>query len=124
VKFLIDMALSPELVEWLVRRGHVAVHAFKVGLGEASDSTILEYAHNEQRVIITADLDYPRLLALVGADGPGLILFRGGNYSEQEVLEHLGRMFETISEEEIINSVVVIEKNRIRKRRLPLKVNT
>ena len=32
--------------------------------------------------VITADLDFPRLLARPGSTGPGLILLRGGNYSE------------------------------------------
>ncbi|MBI5166923.1 MAG: DUF5615 family PIN-like protein, partial [candidate division NC10 bacterium] len=55
---LIDMPLSPELAVWLVRQGHDAVHALEVGLDRASDAAILERARNEQRVLVTADLDY------------------------------------------------------------------
>lgn len=72
-------------------------------------------------MLVTADLDYPRLLALAKAEGPGLILFRGGNYSEQEALERITRVLETIPNEELPNSIVVIEKGRIRRRRLPLE---
>ena len=121
MKFLIDMPLSPELAIWLVREGHDAVHALDVGLGRASDAAILERARNEQRVVVTADLDYPRLLALAQAEGPGLILFRSGNYSEQEAVERLKRVFETIPDGELPNCIVVIEKGRIRRRRLPLE---
>jgi hypothetical protein len=32
--------------------------------------------------VVTVDLDYPRLLALAAAAGPGLILFRRGDWSE------------------------------------------
>jgi predicted nuclease of predicted toxin-antitoxin system len=39
------------------------------------------------RVIITADLDFPRLLAVLGSTSPGLILLRGGNYTEAESRE-------------------------------------
>jgi len=83
--------------------------------------SILARARNERRVIITADLDYPRLLASVEADGAGLILFRGGNYGEHEAIERLERVFETIPGEELPSSIVVIEKKRIRRRRLPIK---
>ncbi len=121
MKFLIDMPLSPELAIWLVQQGHDAVHALDLGLDRAPDKVILERARNEQRVVITADLDYPRLLALAQAEGPGLILFRGGNYSEQEAVEHLTRALETIPIEELPSSIVVIEKRRIRRRRLPLE---
>lgn len=82
---------------------------------------ILERARNEQRVVVTADLDYPRLLALAQAEGPGLILFRGGNYSEQEAVERLTRALESVPIQELPNSIVVIEKGRIRRRRLPLE---
>jgi predicted nuclease of predicted toxin-antitoxin system len=123
VKFLIDMPLSPKLADWLVEQGHDAVHAFEVGLSRASDTTILKHALSEQRVVVTADLDYPRLLVLAQAEGPGLILFRGGNYSDQEAIEHLRRVLEAIPNEELIDSIVVIEKGRIRRRRISSESN-
>lgn len=119
MKFLVDMPLSPELAAWIVQQGHDAIHASHVGLDRSADPVILDRARNEQRVVVTADLDYPRLLALARAEGPGLILFRGGNYSEQESVERLARVFETIPLEELPTSLVVIEKGRIRRRRLP-----
>lgn len=120
MKFLIDMPLSPGLAEWLRREGHDAVHSFELGLARAPDGVILERAGREQRAVVTADLDYPRLLALSQAEGPGLILFRRGNYSEQEAVERLKRALEAIPSEELPSSIVVIERSRIRRRRLPL----
>lgn len=124
MKFLIDMPLSPELAVWLAEQGHDTVHALDIGLARASDAVILEHAQDQQRVIVTADLDYPRLLALAQVEGPGLILFRGGNYSEQETVERLRRAFEMIPSEELSHSIVVIEKGRIRRRRLPIDPNS
>ena len=120
MKFLIDMPLSPELAVWLQQKGHDAFHASDQGLDRAADSIIFEIARREQRVIITADLDYPRLLAFSRADGPGLVLFRGGNYSEQESLARLARALEVIPQEELPRSLVVIDKERIRRRWLPI----
>jgi len=121
VKFLIDMPLSPGLESWLTQKGHDAVHAFKIGLERATDAEIIAYARREQRVVVTADLDYPRLLALAHSEAPGLVLFRGGNYSEQEAVERLKRVLETIPNEELPHSIIVIEKMRIRRRHLPLE---
>jgi len=121
VKFIIDMPLSPRLVEWLNEQGHSSIHATKAGLDRASDVEILQYARKNEMVILTADLDYPRMLALTGASEPGVILFRGGNYSEREIEERLAVAFQAIAPEELASSVVVIEKERIRKRRLPLE---
>ena len=89
MKFLIDMPVTPEAVPRLQTAGHDAVHAVAVGLAHASDSQVLEVARREGRIVIIADLDYPRLLALQAADGPGLILFGGGSYSDMEMLDLL-----------------------------------
>ncbi len=121
MKFLVDMPLSPALAAWLVQQGHDASHASQLGLDRASDASILRRAQEEQRVLVTVDLDYPRLLALTQAESPGLILFRGGNYSEVEAVDRLTRALETIPNEELPRSIVVIEKGRIRRRRLPLE---
>ena len=37
MKFLLDMPVSPRIVEWLNGRGHDAVHASAVGLDRAAD---------------------------------------------------------------------------------------
>ena len=114
------MPLSPGLARWLRDRGHDAVHAFTLGLDRAPDPVILRHARDDQRVIITADLDYPRLLAQTHDEGPGLILFRGGNYSEQESIDRLRAALDAVPEDQFPHSIIVIEKARIRQRRLPL----
>jgi predicted nuclease of predicted toxin-antitoxin system len=85
VKFLVDMPLPPALARWLAAQGHDAVHPDAVGLGRSTDREILTRARQEARTVVTTDLDYPRLLALTGAEGPSLILFRGGDWSEPDV---------------------------------------
>jgi predicted nuclease of predicted toxin-antitoxin system len=74
----------------------------------------------QERVIVTADLDFPRLLALVGTFGPGLILLRGGNYSEQESLDCVRRVLKAIAHEELPRSIVVVDHEKIRRRWLPI----
>lgn len=122
MKFLVDMPLSPGLAHWLVENGHDAVHAADLGLASASDSVIVERARDEQRVIVTADLDYPRILALTHSAEPGLVLFRGGDFGELESRRRLARALEIIPQQELSRSLVVLEENRIRRRRLPLEL--
>lgn len=47
-------------------------------MAKAADAEILSRARQEARTVITADLDYARVLALARAGVPSLILFRGG----------------------------------------------
>ena len=121
MKALLDMPVSPLLLDVLRAHGHEGVHAHHIGKGRASDSEILSTARRENRVVITADLDFPRLLALSSADGPGVILFRGGGYSDREMCGLLERVFREAPPEVIEKSVCVIDKRRVRITRLPLK---
>lgn len=123
MKFLIDMPVSPELVKLLVTRGQDAVHAQEIGLAEAEDVEIVARARQESRIIVTADLDFGRLLAMSNADGPGVILFRGGNYSEREMRELLERVLNAVDENVLPRAICVVDKNRVRVTRLPLKRN-
>lgn len=86
----------------------------------AQDVEILSRAQAENRVLLTADLDFPRLFALLGVRRPGLVLFRGGNYTNEQAQEMLARALETLSSTEIENSLIVLEWDRIRRRELPL----
>jgi predicted nuclease of predicted toxin-antitoxin system len=107
VKFLVDMPLSPTLATWLTDRGHDAVH-------------VLARAKLEARTVITADLDYPHLLALARAAEPSLILFRDGDWSETDVIVRLGEVLASLTEADISQSIVVVERDRVRRRRLPI----
>lgn len=119
MKFLVDMPLSPALAKWLAQEGHDAVHASDIGLAHATDEAVLDWARETERVLVTADLDFPRLLALAGAKGPALILLRHGNYSEEQVVELMARLM--ASWHEIRTSIIVIDETSIRIRRLPIE---
>jgi predicted nuclease of predicted toxin-antitoxin system len=89
-------------------------------MDRASDSSILQRAKDEARTIITADLDYPRLLALDVYSEPSLILFRGGNWSDLDVQAHMEMLLDTFGESDFYQSIFVVERNRVRRRRLPI----
>jgi predicted nuclease of predicted toxin-antitoxin system len=121
VKFLVDMPLSPALARWLVDAGYDAIHAGDIGMERAPDVEIVSHASQNERIVITADLDYARLLALTGALEPSLILFRGGDWSDDEVIARINQLLQSVVDAEIERSIFVIERNRVRRRRLPIR---
>jgi predicted nuclease of predicted toxin-antitoxin system len=120
VKFLVDMALSTYLAIWLRSQGHDAVHAAELVLNRAADTEILSMARDAGRVVISADLDFPRLLALGGATG--LVSFCSGaaNYSEAESLECVRRVLMSVPAEDLPRSIVVVDHKSVRRRLLPI----
>ena len=121
MRFLLDMPVSFLLLDVLQAHGHEGVHAHQIGKDRAADDELLEIARREGRVIVTADLDFPRLMALSLADGPGLILFRGGNYSDREMCDLLARVLRKVSSEVLERSICVVDRKRIRVTRLPFE---
>jgi len=122
MKFLLDMPVSSFLVKVLQAHGHEGVHAHELGMDRAPDTDLLEIARRDGRIIITADLDFPRLLALSLAEGPGIILFRGGNYSDTEMGDLLDKILTTVPANVLEASICVVDKKRIRITRLPLEL--
>jgi predicted nuclease of predicted toxin-antitoxin system len=120
VKFLLDMPLSPMLAAWLRGQGHDAVHAAELGLNRAPDIEILTRAKQEGQTIVTADLDYPRLLALTQTRDPSLILFRDGNWSDADVIARMGEILQALTAHDLARSIIVVDRDRVRRRRLPI----
>ena|SRR6266542_3632346 len=86
---------------------------------QATDPEIIEMARRDGRVVVTADLDYPRLVLLSDAAGPGIVLFRGGSYTDGEMLALLDRVLAQASRLDLEHSITVVDRHRIRHRRLP-----
>ena len=114
------MPVTPQAVTHLESKGHDAVHAFAIGLAASPDSDILERARAEGRIVITAGLDYPRLLAQLKVDRPGVILFRGGSYSDAEMLALLDRVLAQAGTLYLDCSLTVVDQHRSRRRGLPI----
>jgi len=121
MRFLLDMPVPPGLADWLAARGHDAVHLVSLGLGRATDQEVLTRALDDGRVLVTADTDFPQLLALSGQASPGVILFRGGGYTQQDMEALLARALAAVAEPTLARSICVVDRNRVRCRSLPLK---
>ena len=77
MKLLIDANLSPRVAALLVGAGYAATHVGALGLLTATDDAIFDRAVADKFVIVTADSDFPMLLALRRATSPSVIHMRG-----------------------------------------------
>ncbi len=106
---------------WLRAQGHDAVHAREVGLAQAEDEEILHRAAQEGRVVLTMDLDFPRLLFLMSAVEPGVILIRLRSPTAAAIQRGLEALLSVYPTANVTQAIAVLEENRIRLHRLPLQ---
>jgi predicted nuclease of predicted toxin-antitoxin system len=88
MKLLLDANLSPRLKSTLEEAGFEVAHVGDVGLLHASDPEIFEFAAAERYVVVTADSDFPMLLAIRRATSPSVIQLR--KVAELSPPEHAG----------------------------------
>jgi predicted nuclease of predicted toxin-antitoxin system len=121
VKLLIDNALSPLVAAGLRDAGHDVVHVRDRGLGSAPDEVILELAHDEGRISVSADSDFAMLLATRITPKPSFVLLRPAPDTPLEqtaaLLANLPQLALDLEE----GAIAVIEPGRVRVRRLPIE---
>jgi len=64
MKFLANLCISPKTVKYLRKLGFEVYRVNEVGLARAKDREILNYAVEENMILITMDLDVGYLLIL------------------------------------------------------------
>jgi predicted nuclease of predicted toxin-antitoxin system len=121
MKLLVDAMLSTSVAEKLRSAGHDAVHVRDYGMARASDAEILRRAAREGRTLLSADMDFGFLLASRQDRLPSVILlrrlaFHNAGFVVSLVLSNLDAIADALEQ----GSLVVIEQQRTRVRRLPI----
>jgi predicted nuclease of predicted toxin-antitoxin system len=120
VNLLLDMNLSPVLARLLSSHGHDVVHWSEVGDHRATDVTILAWASEEGRVLVTHDLDFGAVLADTEAAGPSVIQIRVQDLLAPETAETIASAIDVAGPAIQRGAIVTIHEDRSRIRILPL----
>ena len=121
MKLIIDMNLSPQWVSVLKSGGHEPIHWSQVGVSNAPDREIMEWARTNNHVVFTHDLDFGAILAATDANSPSVFQIRTQDISPKTlsgiVLSSLKQFEERLSE----GALVSVNEKQARARLLPLK---
>jgi predicted nuclease of predicted toxin-antitoxin system len=86
MRFIVDAQLPPALARFLAAQGHTAEHVADIGLRDADDSPIWEYALKHEAVIVTKDEDFPHRHSQ-SRETPVIVWLRIGNTSRRALLQ-------------------------------------
>jgi len=76
MKFMVDMNLTPKWCAILQAEGWYSIYWSRLGEATAPDRDIMQRALDEQRVVLTNDLDFGAMLAATRAQGPSVVQVR------------------------------------------------
>ena len=95
MKFLIDSQMPPRLARWITERGHEGAHVQDIGLADAPDIEILEFAANNRYVLVSKDEDFLHL-SLTHRGRPQIVWVRLGNCRTISLLSVFGRSMSSL----------------------------
>jgi len=122
MRLIVDMKLTPRWVPYLLDANHDSVHWSDIGPVTADDSTICAYAREHGFVIVTNDLDFPRILAYTTEAKPSVILLRGEPLTPEARGVTLVKAIAQCGGELPAGAILTIDwSDRVRARLFPLK---
>ena len=108
MRLLFDQNLSHQLIDDLADLFPDSLHVRLIGLAEADDLAIWDYAKNHQLIIVTYDSDYADWNKLRGAP-PKIIWLRCGNASVSQIHRKIRASAERIRSLKTNPEVEVVE---------------
>ncbi len=123
MKILLDMNLSPRWVDFLVSAGFLTVHWSTVGAAYAPDIAIMEYARQNDFVVITHDLDFGAIHAATQGQKPSVIQIRADDTSPESIADRVILALRQMAADLEAGALVTLDTKRTRIRILPLRLD-
>lgn len=117
LKFLLDADMPRSIAEVIRSLGFDVEDVRDIGMRAAKDKEIIEYALKNKRIIITKDTDFGEVLRY--PEHPGAIIFRlPYAFTANEINKRLEDFFKSVKEEELKETITIVELSRYRRRSL------
>lgn len=120
MNFLLDMGLAQSTATFLRDLGYDATHLRDEGLQHLEDEDIIVKARTEDRVVLTHDLDFGRIIALSGASLPSVVTFRLENMRAANVNRFLTIVIDLYGQQLESGVLISVNEEAIRARSLPV----
>ncbi len=122
MKFMLDMGISPKTAVFLRNLGYDAIHLHDLESDRSTDPSVMQMARNEERILLTHDLDFGELIAASGANAPSVIIFRLRNMNPRNVNRFLNGIITEHRDALEKGAIVSVTEGQVRVRLLPLNL--
>jgi predicted nuclease of predicted toxin-antitoxin system len=114
MKFKIDENLPIEIAELLQAAGYDAITVVAQKLGGESDPVIAEVCRQENRILVTVDLDFADIQTYPPQDFPGIIVLRVNRQEKPYLISVFQRTIPLLTQEFVEHRLWIVEETRVR----------
>jgi predicted nuclease of predicted toxin-antitoxin system len=114
MKFKIDENLPVEIAEPLQAAGYDAITVVAQKLGGESDPVITEVCRQENRILVTLDLDFADIQTYPPQDFPGIIVLRVNRQEKPYLISVFQRTIPLLTQESVEHRLWIVEETRVR----------
>ncbi|WP_017294353.1 DUF5615 family PIN-like protein [Geminocystis herdmanii] len=114
MKFKIDENLPIEFAELLRSQGYNAETVKEENLCGKPDENIIEVCQQENRILVTLDLDFADIRAYPPQNYSGIIVLRASRQDKLYLLSIFAKIIPSLRQETINNTLWIVEENKIR----------
>lgn len=116
MKFKIDENLPFEVAQLLQAAHFDAVTVFAQGLQGKPDIHVVTVCTEEERILVTLDLDFANIAAYPPEQFVGFIVLRPHWQDKHHVLDLIRRVIPLLVESPLVHQLWIVEESRIRVR--------
>ena len=120
LEFLANMNISPLTVEKLKQHGWNIIRIPEIMESNSKDKEVLAYARDNNKILITQDLDFSMLLAVGGYNKPSVINLRLKKANPDDVTERIMEVVSAMTKELGEGVVISVDETTARYRNLPI----
>lgn len=114
MKFKVDENLPIEVAQRLRSARHDASTVHEQQLSGGPDMRIIEVCQQENRALVTLDLDFANVRAYPPSHYAGIIVLRLGRQDKRHVLNAFERALALLTQEPLQQRLWIVEETRIR----------
>lgn len=114
MKFKVDENLPIEVAQRLRSAGYDAMTILEQSMGGEPDTNVYQICREEERVLVTLDLDFSDIRNYPPGDSAGVIVLRFSRQDKVHVLFHFDRVITLLENESIDRRLWIVDEVQVR----------
>ncbi len=115
-RFKLDENLPTEATGVFRAAGHDALSVTDQQMGGQTDDEVATVCQQEDRVVVTLDLDFADIRAYPPADYPGIVVLRLARLDKRRVLSIMQRLTTLVEREPLAGKLWIVNESSVRVR--------